>query len=243
MDRASSALRPHDLLFLQRPDAFAPCAAGGLPDWLDAAWLARAPLVVRRAALDAGRAPVGARGPMRNQRCAGAVALGKVARRVTPEALARRVLASVHVDADNEQDTEPGVGGARLADAAGALPCIAALLALAPCLADLGLDWGPAGGAGFWLASSLPVLRPDSDLDLLVRAPRPPARATLAILAALQERAPCRIDVQLDTGFGGFALNEYVRESARGGKVLLKTATGPLLVADPWEAPPARAAA
>jgi phosphoribosyl-dephospho-CoA transferase len=234
MDCAAQSPRPHDLLFVRRFDAFAPCdRAAGLPDWLDAAWLARAPLVVRRAAVDAGRAPAGARGLARNQRCAGQVLLAGVARRVTPEALARRVLAGVDANAG------------RLAHAASTLPCIAALLALAPRLHELGLEWGPAGGAGFWLASGLPVLRPDSDLDLLVRVPRPPARATLAALSALQDAAPCRIDVQFDTGIGGFALNEYLRERERerGGKVLLKTAGGPLLVADPWDAPSVRAAA
>jgi phosphoribosyl-dephospho-CoA transferase len=114
---------------------------------------------------------------------------------------------------------------------AAALPCIAALLHLAPRLQSLGLAWGPVGGAGFWLASGLAVLRPTSDLDLLVRAPAPLAPATLAALTALQEPAPCRLDIQIDTGHGGFALAEY----ARGGKVLRKTDHGPQLVADPWQ--------
>jgi phosphoribosyl-dephospho-CoA transferase len=109
--------------------------------------------------------------------------------------------------------------------------CVAALLALAPRLHALGLDWGPVGGVGFWLASGLPVLRPDSDLDLLVRSPTRLGPATLAALLPLQAEASCRIDVQIDTGAGGFALLEY----ARGAKVLLKTACGPMLVADPWQ--------
>jgi phosphoribosyl-dephospho-CoA transferase len=52
----------------------------------------------------------------------------------------------------------------------------------------------------------------------------------LAALAELQDGQPCRIDIQVDTGAGGFALAEYVR----GGRVLLKTDAGPRLVADPW---------
>ncbi|WP_296952862.1 malonate decarboxylase holo-ACP synthase [uncultured Massilia sp.] len=203
--------RPHDLLFLRTPPAFD--CAGACPEWLDGAWLARAPLVVRRAACAPGRVPVGARGTQRNQRCAGYVAAGAVARRVTPECLARHVLG----------------GGLPASD----LPCVVALGTLAPRLAALGLDWGPAGGAGFWLATGLPVLRATSDLDLLVRAPRPLAPATLDALAALQAKAPCRLDIQVDTGAGGFALAEYVR----GGRVMLKTAHGPVLVADPWREP------
>ena len=206
--------RPHDLLFAGAPDGFV--AAGARPDWLDdGAWLARAPLVVRRDTLSAGRIPVGARGPLRKQRCAGTLAADAVVRCVTPEQLAAAVMKGPALD---------------LRAAADRLPCIAALLGLAPRLHALDLAWGPAGGAGFWLASGLPVLRPDSDLDLLVRVPQPPPAATVTALAALQADAACRIDIQLDTGHAGFALGEYLR----GGRVMLKTAGGPLLVADPW---------
>jgi phosphoribosyl-dephospho-CoA transferase len=208
------AARPHDLLFLRRGAAFEACVSqdSERPAWLDADWLELAPLVVRRAVAGPGRVPVGARGLQRNERCAGHVLLADVARRVTPENLARQVLA------------DPG----RIA--ASDLPCLAALLALGPQLAALGLDWGPAGGAGFWLASGLPVLRSSSDLDLLIRAPQPLTAETMAALCALQLDAPCRVDIQVDTGRSGFALNEF----ARGGRVLLKTDRGPLLVADPW---------
>lgn len=208
--------RPHDLLFARTRDGFT--AAGARPDWLDDAdWLARAPLVVRREVTGAGCIPAGARGPLRRQRCAGWLAADAVARCVTPERLAAAVVKGPALD---------------LRAAADQLPCIAALLALAPRLQALGLDWGPAGGAGFWLASGLPVLRPESDLDLLVRAPQPLPAALVGALSALQDHAACRIDIQLDTGHGGFALGEYLR----GGRVMLKTAAGPMLVADPWHA-------
>jgi len=205
--------RPHDLLFARTPAGFR--AAGAAPDWLDADWMARAPLVVRRDTAPFDRIPAGARGPQRNQRCAGHLAVSEVARCVTPERLAAAVLDGPALD---------------LVAAADRLPCIAALLALAPRLRALGLDWGPVGGTGFWLASGLPVLRPTSDLDLLVRAPQPLTARALDGLGALQDGAGCRIDIQVDTGAGGFALNEYLR----GGRVLLKTAGGPLLADDPW---------
>jgi phosphoribosyl-dephospho-CoA transferase len=198
-------VRPHDLLFPRGPEAFR--AAGARPDWLDG----RAPLVVRRETTAPGIAAVGARGLHRNERCKGYIALADVADIVTPEMLARRLPAAPRMDAP---------------------PCIAALHALAPRLDALDVDWGPAGGAGYWLACGLPVLRPSSDLDLLVRLSRRPSPATLAALVALQEGQPCRIDLQVDTGAGGFALAEYVR----GSGVLLKTDAGPRLVADPWEA-------
>ncbi|WP_371765988.1 malonate decarboxylase holo-ACP synthase [Massilia sp.] len=194
---------PHDLLFVRRPDAFA--CDGARPDWLDPA----APLVVRRQATAPGIVPVGARGLARNERCKGYVAAGDVASIVTPRMLAAR---------------------ARTTD--GDIPCIAALRGLAPRLDALGVDWGPAGGAGFWLACGLPVLRASSDLDLLVRLPRRPSAGLIEALCALPDGQPCRLDIQVDSGAGGFALAEY----ARGGRVLLKTDAGPRLVDDPWEA-------
>ena len=207
------AYRPHDLLFAHAAGGFV--AAGAAPDW-DAGWIARAPLVVRRDALPGGRIPVGARGPRRSQRSAGHLLPDAVARCVTPERLAAAVLDGPALD---------------LITAADGLPAIATLLALAPRLRDLGLNWGPGGGTGFWLASGLPALRPDSDLDLIVRAPRALTPLVADALRGLQEGAACRIDIQVDTGAGGFALNDYLR----GGRVLLKTAAGPLLVADPWQ--------
>ena len=193
------APRPHDLLFLHRPETFG--AAGGRPDWLNPA----APLVVRREATAPGVVPVGARGLARNERCKGYVAVAAVARRVTPEML-------------------------RPATLTAGLPCLDALRALAPRLDALGVAWGPAGGVGFYLASALPVLKDGSVLDLLVRLPRRPPAALVDALCALQDGQPCRIDIQLDTGAGGCALAEY----ARGGRVLLKTADGPLFTGDPW---------
>jgi phosphoribosyl-dephospho-CoA transferase len=209
------ANRPHDLLFLHRPGAFEP--VGGWPDWLD---LAGAPLVVRREATPAVIIPAGARGLARSQRCKGYAPAAAVARRIAPEMLAAALR------------TAPP----RCDVPWGDVPCLAALHALAPQLDALKVDWGPVGGVGYHLATGLPVLRADSDLDLLVRLPqRPAARLVDALMRtvhALQARHACRIDIQLDTGRGGCALAEY----ARGGRVLLKTGHGPLLVADPWNA-------
>lgn len=202
--------RPHDLLFLRLPDRFD--AGGPWPDWLDVEWLARAPLVVRREAAPGSLVPVGARGTSRSQRCKGYVQHAAVTRCVTPEMLAHAPLPA----------------GCTLAP-------LRALAELVPQLDALGVAWGPTGGAGFQLASGLAVLRQDSDLDLLVRAPAPLSSRVLEQLASLQAAAPCRVDIQVDTGWGGFALAEYVRGGLPGrSRVLLKTARGPLLVADPW---------
>ena len=170
--------------------------------------------MVRREAAPGSLLPVGARGLTRSQRCKGYMQRDAAAHCVTPEMLARLHLRAV-----------------RSGECQSDLPPLRALAAMAPRLKDLGLAWGPTGGAGFYLASGLPVLRADSDLDLLVRAPEPLPVWIIDRLLRLQEQ-PCRVDIQVDTGRGGFALNEY----ARGGRVMLKTAHGPVLVADPWHA-------
>ncbi|WP_058050405.1 malonate decarboxylase holo-ACP synthase [Janthinobacterium sp. Ant5-2-1] len=196
--------RTHDLLWVSGlPDGAA------LPAWADSAWLQAAPLVVRRASMAPGRIPVGMRGMLRSERHACEVDAAAVVRCVTPEMLAH---APVPVFSCAALD---------------------ALRQVAPLLDAMGWPWGPTGGVGFALASSLPVLRADSDLDLVLRIAAPPdatqAEALRAIAAAV---TACRLDLQIDTGRGGFAYAEW---AAGRERVLLKTDRGPVLTATPWE--------
>ncbi|MBR7634268.1 malonate decarboxylase holo-ACP synthase [Janthinobacterium lividum] len=201
------AWRAHDLLWLDGPPDGA-----SLPAWLDAAWLRAAPLVVRRASSAPGRIPVGLRGRLRSERHGFEIDAAAVVRRVTPEGLAR--LAHVPL---------PGVSCAALD----------ALRQVAPLLDATGWAWGPTGGVGFALASGLPVLRADSDLDLVLRIAAPPDAAQAGALRTIAATVTaCRLDLQIDTGSGGFAYAEW---AAGRGKVLLKTDHGPVLTATPWE--------
>ncbi|MED5595244.1 malonate decarboxylase holo-ACP synthase [Janthinobacterium sp. P210006] len=205
------AWRAHDLLWVSGlPEG--QC----LPSWVDAAWLQAAPLVVRRAGAAPGRIAVGMRGRLRSERHACEVDAAAVLRRVTPEELARLAHAP-----------QPGFSCAALD----------ALRQVAPLLDATGWAWGPTGGVGFALASGLPVLRADSDLDLVLRIAAPPdaaqAHALRAIAASITSSiTACRLDLQIDTGHGGFAYAEW---AAGRGRVLLKTDQGPVLTATPWE--------
>ncbi|MBB5371293.1 MULTISPECIES: malonate decarboxylase holo-ACP synthase [unclassified Janthinobacterium] len=198
------AYRPHDLLWAR---AWPQDAA--LPDWVCPQWLAMAPVVVRRAPAAIGRIAVGLRGTTRNQRHAAEIDASAVLRCVTPEMLA----ASVPAWPDCHT--------------------IEALHHLKPLLDATGWAWGPTGSVGFALASGLPVLRTDSDLDLVLRMSSPPdavqADALRSIVASVIH---CRLDLQIDTGAGGFAYAEW---AAGRPRVLLKTDHGPLLTASPWE--------
>ncbi|GAB3625942.1 phosphoribosyl-dephospho-CoA transferase [Pandoraea terrae] len=210
------AVRPHDLLWV---DA-APVVHGdqALPSWADAAWQQVAPVVVRRAARSAGGVPVGLRGSERHQRCAAHVAESAIVRVVTPEQLAACCAGM-----------DPLPWAVRRPD----LPALVVLGMVAPALNAAGLQWGPTGGVGFALASGLPVLRAQSDLDLVVHLDQPPSAETRRVLTAVAAQAICRVDLQIDTGFGGFALREWL---ATPQQVLLKTDRGPRLVTDPWAA-------
>ncbi|MDE1929423.1 MAG: malonate decarboxylase holo-ACP synthase [Burkholderiales bacterium] len=208
--------RPHDLLWLA--DAARSGAAPGWPDWASPGWCARVPVVVRRAPPDAaGRLAVGLRGLARHQRCAAWAAPDRVLRSKTPEALL----------AGWRREGRPAHWRDR--------PCLRALDAVAAAWSDLGLDWGVTGSVGFALASGIELLRDDSDLDLLVRtgsaADAGLLRRLEPMLAPVAQVPGARIDVQVQTPRGGFALREWLDE---GGRVLLKTDSGPLLCDDPW---------
>ncbi|WP_418648127.1 malonate decarboxylase holo-ACP synthase [Thauera butanivorans] len=200
-------MQAHDLLWLH-PGTWADGVP--LPDWAEPDW----PVVVRRAPR-AGRGliPVGLRGRHRNQRHAAWVAPAQVIHCRTPEALA------------NERGWTRRPGGS--------FACLDSLARIAPLLEQAGLAWGPAGAVGFVLACGATVLHPASDLDLLLRTERPLDGNEIALLKSLKAHASCRLDIQVDTGHGGFAFDEWL--SGRR-TVLLKTPHGPRLVSNPWQA-------
>jgi len=209
---SASEHRPHDLLWVD--DASAAIPVDVLPAWATTAWLSVAPVVVRRAPPLRDRVPIGMRGVARNERCAAYVASDRVVRKVAPQDIARYV------------------ASLRLVRESG-LPCLRALARLACDLDESSLTWGVTGSVGFTLASGFDVLRADSDLDLLVHAPDEGDAEALRELGRWTSDAASRVDVQVETPCGAFALKEWLRT---GGPVLLKTADGPLLCDDPWHA-------
>jgi phosphoribosyl-dephospho-CoA transferase len=203
--------RAHDLVWVADWAAFE--AVEGMPPWAEAAQRRGAPLVVRRARTGAGLLPVGLRGTARSERLAGVLRRPAVLRHASPEMLARQAL------------TGPALP---YLDAA---PILAALRRIAPVLDSAGLPWGPTGSLGFALATGWPVVHAASDIDLLVRAAAPLDASQADLLRDVSTSGPCRIDLQVDTGHGGFAFAEWARS---GGRVLLKTDAGPFLTDDPW---------
>jgi len=206
-----SAFAPHDLLWAEDANVFGD--DGQLPSWASADWLNCAPAVVRREkVLDPGHIPVGLRGKTRSQRFKTYLDRAAVARCVKPEMLAHCVARAPELHARK-------------------FAAVDALLTLTPLLDATGLTWGPTGGVGFALASRLPVLRADSDLDLVVRAFNPLDAEVTKTLQAASLSVACRLDIQIDTGHGAFSLAEWVVGRRR---VMLKTDIGPFLTDDPW---------
>ncbi|MGR6919172.1 malonate decarboxylase holo-ACP synthase [[Actinomadura] parvosata] len=111
------------------------------------------------------------------------------------------------------------------------LPHLAATLSGVARLLDGKDVWGPTGGVGFELATGCQVTHPGSDLDLLIRMPRRPDRAEATRLWEAFALLPARVDCQLETPRGGVNLVEWARS---GGPVMVRAASGPRLVSDPW---------
>jgi phosphoribosyl-dephospho-CoA transferase len=210
-DDRQTVPRPHDLLWMSGLDGLASDQPS--PSWATAEWLACAPLVIRREKMsDAAWLPVGLRGKTRSERFKALLSRDTVAKWVSPEFLVRTEAWSAHPQFS-------------------AFPAVRALACMASLLTGRDLRWGPTGSVGFALASGLPVLREESDLDVVVRASEPLRVEQIALLHTVQSSRLCRIDIQIDTGNGGFAFAEWIR----GRKtVLLKTDIGPVLSADPW---------
>ncbi|AMB84052.1 phosphoribosyl-dephospho-CoA transferase [Pseudomonas agarici] len=194
---------PHDLLWGLSPVQLPDDA----PAWVGEALSLGQPVVVRRALAAPDQVPVGVRGALREQRFATLLPRTLVKRRVRPEDL---------ID---------------IADCGRDWPALQALHYLRPLLNASGMAWGVGGSAGFELASGLPILHQQSDLDLIVRAPQALSRGQAAGLLRQLDNPFCRVDLQLQAPRGAVALAEWAGTARR---VLLKRAEGAVLVVDPW---------
>ncbi|WP_314140501.1 malonate decarboxylase holo-ACP synthase [Buttiauxella noackiae] len=196
--------RSHDLLWLSESNAL----EGVSEEWVASQWRPQLPVVVRRDVNTDARIPVGVRGMRRDQRAAGWVNAAKIKRVVSPESLASRELLM----------KSPFVS----------MPPVQGAIQLA--LREWPWVWGITGSVGYALATEVPVLHADSDLDLIIRCPERVEREALLEWQQVIGQLLCRADTQIETPLGAFALAEWLRD----GRVLLKTSSGPHLVTDPW---------
>ena len=204
--------RPHDLIWVSRT---ALMAAPYPTDAAPPRWVSEGegPVVVRRERMsNSDWIPVGVRGHNKSERYAAYVRRTEVNVGVTPYQLATARGWRQHLLGDRH-------------------PALIMLQQLAEILDGHGLAWGVTGSVGYELATGESQLRPGSDLDLVIDSPQPVSRAQANALLTQIGQPLCRLDIQLETGFGAVALAEWAGSSA---KVMVRTDTGPYLTTSPW---------
>ena len=199
---------PHDLLWLKPGTLSKDC---DLPEWVNVYWADDMPVVVRRDFSETGLIPVGIRGRKRSERTATWTRPEDVVRKLSPEGIIA------------------GIRNMESVPFAGMKPVQALQILLEEGWTD---TWGVTGSCAFALATGLPVMHDESDLDLLIRCPQSLPKGYFVGKADCLEKLPCRADIQVETPVGAFSLKEWLREGT--DRVLLKTNTGPILTATPW---------
>jgi phosphoribosyl-dephospho-CoA transferase len=203
------SVRTHDLLEIDSGQLIA--ALVSAPQWVEES-LRKSPfVVVRRDRATGEQIPVGVRGAERNQRWA-TLCHPKFVRNILkpPQLLGR---------------TAPTAR-------ANAAPALRALQLLKERWMDCEHPWGPGGSVGFELATGTHVVKPESDLDIVLYAER---RMTAEEAKSLCDRAmdlPAVVDIRVETPACGFSLIEYVQTES--SSILLRTPSGHLLGDDPW---------
>ena len=202
------AVHVHDLILLRTQAAV--ISAQRDPACPDLTPNERPWVVVRRGRISDGLIPVGVRGAQRNERCAGFTRASDVLETRRPDQL-RLLLAE---------------------DSRRALQAFQTLSYLESHLAGLDMSWGPGGSVGYELASGIPAVHLDSDLDLILFAPGRLDMTEAQDLWRKINSAPGKIDALIETASCGFSLKEFAATSPR--KILLRTNDGRILGSNPW---------
>jgi phosphoribosyl-dephospho-CoA transferase len=200
-------LHIHDLLLLREESAVTsteevPCPYLNLNQ--------RPWVVVRRGRIADELIPVGVRGAQRHERCAGFTGVSDVLEARRPDQL-RLMLAE---------------------DSRRTLQAFRSLSYLESHLAGLDLTWGPGGSVGYELASEIPAVRADSDLDFILSASQKLDITEAQDLWRMIRSAPGKVDALVETPLCGFSLEEFVTASPH--KILLRTSDGRILGSNPW---------
>jgi phosphoribosyl-dephospho-CoA transferase len=203
-------MRIHDLLEIEA-ERF-PQADAALFPWVGAS-VRRAPyVVVRRGPLSEQGIPVGVRGSQRSERWPGFCRAESVKRVLTPESLL-----GLPIPASRSVD----------------VPALRSVPLLAERWRGVGIPWGPGGSVGFELATGRDVVRPQSDLDIVMYAERRLTPGEARDLLDSAQALPAAVDIRVETPMCGFSLLEYARRTPE--PILLRTAVGAMLGEDPWD--------
>jgi phosphoribosyl-dephospho-CoA transferase len=203
-------MRIHDLLEIDAERFLQANAA--VPPWVGASARKTPYVVVRRGPVCEQSIPVGVRGSQRSERWAGFCRADGVKRVLTPNGLLRQPISL-----------------SRSLD----IPALRSVPMLAERWQDVGIPWGPGGSVGFELATGREVVRPQSDLDIVMYAERPITPGEAKDLLDSAQGLPAAVDIRMETPVCGFSLVEYADRAAQS--ILLRSATGAVLGQDPWD--------
>jgi phosphoribosyl-dephospho-CoA transferase len=199
-------------------------------------------VVVRRGPISDHDISVGVRGAHRNERWAGGCHPSLVNEILTPQALLSRVPALAVTPASPAvAPTAAAVPSAAPAETpaapalsrATAIPALRTLSLLTQRWIALDSPWGPGGSVGFELATGRHIVTPQSDLDVVIYAHERLTVNEARLLRDSTQGLPAPVDIRVETPTCGFSLAEYA--SRAPAPILLRTASGALLGADPWE--------
>ena len=115
---------------------------------------------------------------------------------------------------------------------AGDKPAFRALHLLKSRWKNQALVWGPGGSVGFELATGIQVVRPESDLDIVVYADRPMMADEAKGLCDRAMNLAVAVDIRVETPVCGFSLREYASHTP--APILLRAPVGVRLGSDPW---------
>jgi phosphoribosyl-dephospho-CoA transferase len=203
------SVRTHDLLEVDAKQLIASQAAA--PEWVEEDLRKNPFVVVRRSPATGQEIPIGVRGTERNQRWAAFCHPQLVKRIIRPPQLLMRTVATSRADAT---------------------PALRALHLLKDRWTDLDRPWGPGGSVGFELATGRLVVKPESDLDIVLYAERRMTADEAKSLCARAMDLPAVVDIRVETRVCGFSLREYA--SGSPAAILLRTPGGIMLGRDPW---------
>jgi phosphoribosyl-dephospho-CoA transferase len=206
---AAHSVRIHDLLEIDASVFISGNASA--PEWVEEV-LRKSPfVVVRRGRATDEEIPIGVRGAERNQRWPAFCHPTSVKTILTPPQLLTRTVPTLRADAT---------------------PALGALHVLKERWMDLDHPWGPGGSVGFELATGRHVVRPESDLDIVIYAEGKITREEARALYARTMNLPAAADIRVETLACGFSLAEYARGCS--ASILLRTPDGLELGNDPW---------
>ncbi|KRL96160.1 malonate decarboxylase holo-ACP synthase [Limosilactobacillus equigenerosi] len=208
---------PHDLLTFANNDDLI-LEENPLPKWAKDSLSKAKIVVVRRGIVKDALIPVGLRGYERNQRLAGYLKGSNVVKHYHPDYFIK-----------HESWRDLPIERQKLI-------AVQALIKIASLLTNY--QWGISGSLAYEMATGIKMVKESSehisDLDLIMPdLPKMSVDEAKKFLANLNQFGT-HVDVQVIHGGNGFSLEEY--SLGRDQQILIKTATGPILSKDPWQA-------